>query len=182
MQTDVLVKLIVVFVPFSLAAVGGTPSIFASIHHESVEVQHWVTAREFVELFAVSRGAPGPGSMLVTLIGWKAAGLLGALVATLALYLPSSVLTLMVAKVWGRYSGRPWHSAVQTGLTPVGTGLMAAGIFAIFKTAGAGTLSWTVAIGSAVLLGTQPKLHPLLLLLAGAIIFVAYDMVARAPL
>jgi len=182
MQTDVLVKLIVVFVPFSLAAVGGTPSIFASIHHESVEVQHWVTAREFVELFAVSRGAPGPGSMLVTLIGWKAAGLLGALVATLALYLPSSVLTLMVAKVWGRYSGRPWHSAVQNGLAPVGTGLMAAGIFAIFKTAGAGALSWTVAIGSAVLLGALPKLHPLLLLLAGAIIFIACDMATKTPL
>src|SRR6185503_2438938 len=115
---DILIKLIVVFVPFSLAAIGGAPSIFASIHHESVEVQHWVTGREFVELFAVSRGAPGPGSMIVTLIGWKAAGFLGALVATLALYLPSSVLTLVVVKVWGRYSGRAWHSAVQRGLAP----------------------------------------------------------------
>src|SRR5882724_8047379 len=105
MRSDILVKLIVVFVPFSLAAVGGTPSIFASIHHEAVEVQGWVTAREFLELFAVSRGAPGPGSMLVTLIGWKAAGFIGALVATFALYLPSSILTLVVAKIWGRFSG-----------------------------------------------------------------------------
>jgi chromate transporter len=180
MRADILIKLIVVFVPFSLAAIGGAPSIFASIHHESVEVQHWVTGREFVELFAVSRGAPGPGSMIVTLIGWKAAGFLGALVATLALYLPSSVLTLVVVKVWGRYSGRAWHSAVQRGLAPVGTGLMAAGILAIFKTAGAGPLSWVVALASALLLGMLPKLHPLLLLAAGGIIFVACDMLGRA--
>jgi chromate transporter len=180
MRSDVLVKLIVVFVPFSLAAIGGTPSIFASIHHEAVEVQGWVTAREFVELFAVSRGAPGPGSMLVTLIGWKAAGFIGALVATFALYLPSSLLMLVIAKIWGRFSGRPWHSAVQRGLAPVGTGLMAAGIFAIFKTAGAGPLSWIVAIGSAVLLGLLPKVHPLLLLVAGAMIFIACDTLIGA--
>jgi chromate transporter len=178
MRAEILLKLAVVFVPFSLAAIGGTPSIFASIHHQAVEVQGWVTAREFVELFAVARGAPGPGSMLVTLIGWKAAGFLGALVATLALYLPSSLLTLAFAKVWGRYSGRAWHSAVQHGLAPVGTGLMAAGIFAIFKTAGAGARSWTVAIGSALLLGLAPRVHPLLLLLAGAVIFVAANNVA----
>ena len=174
MRSDVLIKLVVVFVPFSLAAIGGMPSIFASIHHESVEVQGWVTAREFVELFAVSRGAPGPGSMLVTLIGWKAAGFMGAVVATFALYLPSSLVMLVLAKIWGRYSGRPWHSAVQRGLAPVGTGLMAAGIFAIFKTAGAGPLSWMVALGSAILLGSLPKAHPLFLLVAGAMIFIVY--------
>jgi chromate transport protein ChrA len=59
---------------------------------------------------------------------------------------------------------------------PLGTGLMAAGILAIFKTAGAGPLSWAVALGSAVLLGMLPKLHPLLLLAAGGIIFVASDV------
>ncbi|HEX6118053.1 MAG TPA: chromate transporter, partial [Dongiaceae bacterium] len=157
------------------------PSIFASIQHQAVDVQGWVTAREFVELFAVSRGAPGPGSMLVTLIGWKAAGLAGAFIATLALYLPSSLLTLAFAKVWGRYSEYAWHAAVQRGLAPVGTGLMAAGIYAIFNIAGAGPLSWIVALGSALLLGLAPRLQPLLLLAVGAVIFVTYGQVAAAP-
>jgi chromate transporter len=181
MRTEILIKLVAVFAPLSLAAIGGTPSIFASIQHQAVEVQGWVTAREFVELFAVARGAPGPGSMLVTLIGWKAAGLAGAFIATLALYLPSSLLTLVFAKVWRRYSGYAWHAAVQRGLAPVGTGLMAAGIFTIFKTAGAGPLSWLVAAGSALLLGLVPRLHPLLLLAAGALIFVAYGQFAPPP-
>src|SRR5262245_30855007 len=65
MRLDVLIGLIVVFAPLSLAAVGGVSSVFASIQHQSVDVHHWVTNREFVELFAIARGSPGPGSMLV---------------------------------------------------------------------------------------------------------------------
>src|SRR5215470_3272660 len=84
MRLDVLGGLIAVFVPLSLAAVGGMPSIYASMQHQSVDLRQWVTSREFVELFAISRGTPGPGAMLVTLIGWKVAGWVGALTATAA--------------------------------------------------------------------------------------------------
>ena len=94
MRDDPLIGILAVFVPFSFAAVGGALSIFAGIQHEVVDVRHWLTGREFVEIFAVSRAAPGPGSMLVTLVGWKIAGWWGALVATLALYLPAALLTL----------------------------------------------------------------------------------------
>lgn len=174
MRDDPLIGLIAVFVPFSLAAVGGTLSVFAGIQHEAVDVRHWLTAREFVEIFAVSRGAPGPGSMLVTLIGWKVGGWLGAIVATLSLYLPSGLLMLGVAKVWGRFAGRTWHTAVQKGLAPIGVGLILAGILAVFRAAGAGPLSWVVAVGSAIVLGWRPKIHPLLLLAAGGLIFIAY--------
>lgn len=82
MRDDVPLALLTVFVPFSLVSIGGGPSILAGIQHEAVDVHHWVTSREFVELFAISRAAPGPGSMLTTLIGWHVAGLTGAFVAT----------------------------------------------------------------------------------------------------
>ena len=68
MRDDPLIGILAVFVPFSFAAVGGALSIFAGIQHEVVDVRHWLTGREFVEIFAVSRAAPGPGSMLVTLV------------------------------------------------------------------------------------------------------------------
>ena len=65
--------------------------------------------------------------MLTTLIGWKVAGLLGALVATLALYVPCSVLCFGVARTWNRYRGTNWHTAIENGLRPIGAGLMIAG-------------------------------------------------------
>jgi chromate transporter len=136
-----------------------------------VEVQHWVTSREFVELFAIARGAPGPGSMLVTLIGWKAAGWLGALVATAALYVPSSIAALAVTRVWNRFSGRAWHNALQAGLAPIGTGLMIAGIVSILQATGADLLSWMVAGIVAIAANFLPKVHALVFLLAGALVF-----------
>ena len=126
-------SLLAVFVPFSLVAIGGGGSVFAPIQRESVDVQHWITGREFIELFAIARVSPGPGSMLATVIGWKVAGWGGALVATIAMFLPSSILCLGVAQVWNRYRGRDWHKALETGLAPIGTGLMFAGVVAILK-------------------------------------------------
>ena len=51
--------LLYVLVPFSLVSVGGGPAIFAPLQHQSVDIWHWVSAREFVDLFAIARTAPG---------------------------------------------------------------------------------------------------------------------------
>jgi chromate transporter len=164
-------SLLAVFVPFSLVAIGGGSSIFAPIQREAVDVQKWITAREFVELFAIARVSPGPGSMLATVIGWKVAGWTGALIATAALFLPSSIVCLGVAKVWNKYRGRDWHKALETGLAPIGTGLMFAGVLAILKLAHAGVLAWALAAVVALILSWRPKLHPFSVLLIGAVVF-----------
>ena len=69
MRSDLLWALFVLFVPMSFLAVGGGASILAPIHHQVVEVHAWITQREFVDMFAISRAAPGPGSMLVIMPG-----------------------------------------------------------------------------------------------------------------
>jgi chromate transporter len=171
MRNDDIWTLIIVFVPLSLVSVGGGPSIFAGIQNQAVDVHHWVNAREFVDLFAIARAAPGPGLMLATLLGWKVAGWGGAIVATLALFLPSSLVCYGVSRMWNRYRGRDWHTALENGLAPIGVGLILAGVFAIFRIAGAGILSWAVAAASAAVLGWRPKLNPLVVLVAGSIIF-----------
>ena len=173
MRNDLTWALVAVFVPFSLTSIGGGPSVFAGIQHQAVDVHHWVSAREFVDLFAISRAAPGPGSMLVTLIGWKVSGWWGALVATLALFVSSSLLCYGVARVWNRHRGKPWHTALEQGLAPVGAGLLLAGIVAIFRVAGAGWAAWAVALGAAAILAWRPRLHPLVLLAVGGLAFIA---------
>ena len=165
--------LLAVFVPFSLVSIGGGTSIIAGIQHQAVDVHHWVTAREFVELFAISRAAPGPGSMLTTLIGWHAGGLVGALVATLALFVPSSLLCYGAAAVWRRHHGKRWHTALERGLAPVGIGLILAGALSILRLSGGGVVSYALAFGSVALLTWRPKLHPLLLFVIGGGIAVA---------
>jgi chromate transporter len=178
MRDNPLLTLILVFVPFSFVSIGGGASIFAGVQHQSVNVHQWVTAREFIDLFALARGAPGPGSMLITLIGWKVAGLPGAFVATAALFIPSSVLCYVLARVWNAHRGKTWHKALETGLAPVGTGLILAGAIAILRLSGGTAAAWIVAVAAAVILGFRPRLHPLLLLTAGGVVFVAYELAA----
>jgi chromate transporter len=164
--------LLTVFVPFSLVSFGGGPSIFAGIQHQAVDVHHWVSAREFVDLFAISRGAPGPGSMLATLIGWKVAGWWGALVATLGLFVPSSLLCYGVAHVWNRHRGKRWHTALERGLAPIGAGLLLAGVIAIVRISDAGGLAIVLAGISALVTIFVPRVNPLILLAAGALLLV----------
>ena len=83
--------------------------------------------REFADFFALSRAAPGPGSMLVALIGWKIAGLTGALVATAALYLPARGAGLWRGAIVGSLArlglargSRARHGADRRRVIPVG--------------------------------------------------------------
>jgi chromate transporter len=172
MRDDLPLALLIVFVPFSLASIGGGTSIIAGIQHQAVDVHHWVTAREFVDFFAISRAAPGPGSMLTTLIGFHVWGWSGALIATLALFLPSSLLCYGVVRVWNRHRGKLWHTALEEGLAPIGGGLILAGVVSILRIGGGGPVAWAVAFGSAGVLWWLPRLHPLLMFAAGAAVLV----------
>ena len=173
MRDDPLIALIVVIAPLSLLAIGGASAIYAPLQHQSVDIHRWLTGREFLELFAIARVTPGPGSMLTTLIGWKVAGLAGALAATLALYIPCSVLCFAVAQVWNRYRGSAWHTALANGLRPIGAGLMIAGGVAILRIEDSGLLGWVVAFVVMGVLLWRETIHPMILLAGGSAVFLA---------
>jgi len=63
----ILLALVLVFVPLSLLSIGGGASLLADMEHQSVTVRGWTSPREFADLFAISRAAPGPGTMLAVL-------------------------------------------------------------------------------------------------------------------
>jgi chromate transporter len=166
-----LLALVLVFVPLSLLSIGGGASLLADMEHQSVGVHAWTTPREFADLFAISRAAPGPGTMLAALIGWKAAGWAGAVTATVALYLPSSLLVYGASRLWGRWRGSVWHSAVERGLAPVAAGLLLSGGIAVLRVSPGGAAVWGAAIVATVLLLRWPRLHPLTLFAASGGLF-----------
>jgi chromate transporter len=165
-----LLMLILVFGPLSLFSIGGGASLLAEIEHQAVGVHHWTTQREFADLFAISRAAPGPGTMLSALIGWKVAGWPGALTATVALYLPSSLLVYGASRLWGRWRGSPWHAAIESGLAPIAAGLVLAGGLAVLQVSG-GPPVWAAAIVATVVLLRWPRLNPLILFAVSGALF-----------
>ena len=89
-------QLALVYAQLSLLAFGGANAILPEMQRQVVDVHHWMTAREFASLFALAQAAPGPNMMVVSLVGWRVAGVWGALVTTGAVLFPSSILTLLV--------------------------------------------------------------------------------------
>jgi chromate transporter len=171
-----LIALFALFAPLSLLSFGGSNSVIADIAHQSVSVQHWTSERDFADLFALSRAAPGPGSMLCALIGWKVAGLAGALIATVAFYLPASLLLFVAAKIWGRWRGSAWHQAVERGMAPIAAGLFMSGGVAVLRVSPAGLPAFIAAGVATAALIYWPKLHPVPLLIASGATFGLIDL------
>ena len=119
-----------------------------------------MSGAQFAELFALAQASPGPNILVVSLIGWKVAGVAGAVVATLAMCGPSCVLAYAVSRIWQRFRGSRWRSAVEDGLVPVTVGLMLAGGYLITRSADASIAAFALtAATAAAMLAT--RINPL---------------------
>ena len=110
----------------SLFAVGGGNSAVPEMHRFVVDVQHWLSDRQFADSFALAQLTPGPNIIIVTLIGYHVAGVMGALVTTLAMCGPPAVFAFFVGGASDRFKGEAWHGVLSRALVPVTIGLTAA--------------------------------------------------------
>jgi len=157
------------FAVLSLFAIGGGNSAVPEMHRFSVDVQHWLSDRQFADTFALAQLTPGPNLIIVTLIGYHVAGVLGALVTTLAMCGPTGVFAFFVGRASDRFKGAFWHGAVSRGLVPVTLGLTAASATVIATTA---DYSW-VALGITLATAATAyfvRVHPLWAFAAAALI------------
>jgi chromate transporter len=168
-----LLQLALILLPLSLISVGGGQAVLADIQRQVVGIHGWVSTGDFVDLFAVSRLAPGPGSLIVSLIGWKVAGWNGALVATLAFVAPSSLLFYGLTRWRNAHAAHRWVRAVEAGLAPISAGLVMASGFVLLSSAQGGPLAWVVAFASTAAL-MSGRVGPYLLLGAGALVFIVF--------
>jgi chromate transporter len=150
----------------SLFAVGGANSAIPEMHRVAVDVQHWMTDKQFADAFAISQMSPGPNVLIVTLIGYSVAGIVGALVATLAMCAPTAVLAYYVSRLLARSSHSRWPTIIQAALVPLSIGLMGASGLVLALTA---DRTWAGGLLTAVaaVLAFATRINPFWLLLAG---------------
>jgi chromate transporter len=156
----------------SLLAFGGVTAVVPEIHRFAVDVHGWMTSEEFADLFALAQAAPGPNMMIVTLVGLRAAGVPGAVLATLAVCIPSCLLMFGVSRTMDRFRASTWRAVVQAGLAPVTVGLVLGSGWVLTRAADhtpaayaltAATVAWT----------TATRRSPFWMLAAGAILGLA---------
>jgi chromate transporter len=153
----------------SLFAVGGANAAIPEMHRVAVEVQHWLTDKQFADVFAIAQMSPGPNVLIVTLICYSVAGIAGALVATLAMCVPTAILAYCVSRFLTRSSHARWPAIIQAALVPLSIGLMGASGLILALTSDRTWVAALVTAASAVL-AFATRLNPLWLLLAGGVL------------
>lgn len=172
-----LFEIVEVMLPLSVASFGGGATIIAGLEQIAVRQLEWISAAEFVHLFAVSRAAPGPGTTIATLIGWQVAGGWGAAVASAAVYLPTSLIAYVVFRLTNTHRNQRWHIIMRQALVPLGTGLVIAAIWSLFRAAHAGMIGIGLAVASFAVLQMVPKMPALGVLLGGAVFMIGLELI-----
>ena len=122
----ILLELGLYFAVLSLLSFGGMSSVLPEMQRYMVDVKGWMSATEFMQLFAVAQAAPGPNVLMSSLVGWKVAGFAGSLVALGAMCGPAAVLAWWVSDLWDRFRDSPWRKLIQRALGPLVVGLVLA--------------------------------------------------------
>ncbi len=150
----------------SLLAIGGANSTIPEMHRVAVEVQNWMTDAQFADMFAISQLSPGPNVLIVTLIGFHVAGVIGALIATIAMCGPSAILAYYVSNLLARSSHSPWPALLQSALVPLSIGLMCASGFILAQTVDRSWIAAAITVAAAAVT-MLTRLNPLWMLAVG---------------
>jgi len=156
------------FALLSLVSVGGIPSVMPEMQRLLVDVQGWMTAVEFTQVFAIAQAAPGPNVLVTALLGWKVAGVAGGLVALGSFCGPAAALAYWVGAFWDRMRDAPWRKAFQRALVPITVGFIVSGGYVLATPHG---LEWRVALiaGASAAAMVATRLNPLWILAGGGL-------------
>lgn len=163
------------FAAVSLMAIGGGVVMLApDIHRYVVDSHHLITSEQFAAAYTLAQAAPGPNMLYVTLVGWWALGWAGAVVATLAIVVPPTLITATLMGVMAR-GGRPGRLAlaIRGGLAPLSVGLLGAAGWVLLRAVDS---SWRGYLLSALalVLAVTTRINPVWLIAGGAVIGLAH--------
>lgn len=154
------------FFKIGLFSFGGGYATLPFLYHIA-DVYHWYTAQQLSDMIAVSSITPGPvGVNVATFSGFVSAGILGSLIATTSVILPSYILVVIISKLLEKFKSNKNVQAAIYGLKPAGCGLLGAVGFNIFKD---NISLWGIfLLVILILLGIKKKRDPLFYLAVSA--------------
>lgn len=138
-KVALLLTLSTIFLRIGSITFGGGFVMIPLIEAEVVDSHHWLTHQEFVDATALGQITPGPVLITATFIGYRVAGTLGALVATISIFLPSFVMTVVAGSSLARFHTNKILQSFLRGVTPAVVGLLVAAGISIGR---AGIHSW----------------------------------------
>ena len=167
-----IIQLFLTFGLLSILAVGGGTAVLPEMQTLLLH-QFGITHTQFVHIYSIGQVAPGPNMLMVLIIGFKIAGLIGACTVLLAFFVPSSILCFCAGRLWGHFADSPWRRSVQNALEPISIGLMASGVYAVAKASIVSPITLGLALVTLYLI-LKTKINPVYIILgAGVVGFIA---------
>jgi len=167
-----IVELLWRFVAISLLAFGGGQAALPLVERIAVADTGWLNAQDFavgVAFSYVTYVTPGPVLILATFVGYRAAGLVGAVAATVGVFLMPWVLAAGAAQQLQRVLQHPHLRGFGRGAAPAVVGLLGVTALGLARSSFSTWPYAVIALG-ALLLAVYARVHPILILLAGMIL------------
>lgn len=171
-------QLIYVYLKIGILGFGGGYAMLSLIQADVVDRYGWISSQEFTDIVAISQMTPGPiGINSATYIGYtailnagypEAISVLGSVVATVAVCLPSFLLVLLISFYFAKFRTNKYVAAAFTGLRPVTVGLIGAAALMLMNKENFIDYKSFLIFGAAFILTWKFKIHPILMIfLAG---------------
>jgi len=170
-------SLLSLFGSLSLMSIGGGNAVLPEMHMRAVNGYHWLTDSQFADIFSISQAAPGPSILIVSLVGYAAGlplagvagGLLGGVLATLAMIVPAATLMYLVTISWQRARESKLRFAVEKGFAPLTVGLILASSLVMSRAADHDWRAYLItAVATAIFVRTET--NPLIVVGAAALL------------
>ncbi len=145
-KLGLLLTLSAIFLRMGSATFGGGLVMVPLMEAEVVDAHHWLTHQEFADATALGQITPGPVLITATFVGYRVAGTIGALVATVSIFLPAFVMTIAAASSLRRFRNNEQVQSFLRGVAPAVVGLLVAAALSVGR---AGIHSW---VGLAIML------------------------------
>ncbi len=164
---SILLSLFLKLSAFSLIAFGGVNALLPVLFNLAVNQEHWIDVQTFSDYFAIAQAAPGPNFMTVTLLGWHVHGVIGALVATLAIAWPSSILIFYLQRLILGMKDPLKKQAIQYAAAALAIGLVLSSAWQIALQINQSVAAYLLTIGT-ITITLFTRWHPLYLIALGA--------------
>ncbi len=155
--------LITIFLRIGTVTFGGGYVMVPQIENDVVQVHQWMDHQTFANGVAFGQITPGPVLITSTFIGYKVAGFIGAIITTIAAFLPSFVMTLIAGASINRFRTNFHVQAFLAGVAPAVVGMLAAAGVTMAKSGVSGAPGYGIATLSCLLM-LRAKLNPVVII------------------
>jgi chromate transporter len=156
--------LMTIFMRVGTVTFGGGYVMIPQIETDVVEVYKWMSHQTFADGMAFGQITPGPVLITATFIGYKVAGVAGAIATTIAAFLPSFVMTVIAGSSINRFRTNFHVQAFLAGVAPAVVGMLAAAGVTMARSGVSGATGFGIATLSCLLM-LRAKLNPVVIIL-----------------